>query len=111
MRKPFYFFLRLWGAAKLFRNIISSKSQGGKYVLHIPATLWTILIQNKRFEGIKPSPENTKPNPDGSYTVTLTTIQFKKFEENQKKPPIPVSTTPGKDISVQISVTQETSAF
>ena len=68
-------------------------TQGGKYVLQIPATLWTILIQNKRFEGIRPTP-NPKPNPDGSYTVKLTTIQWKVFQENQKKPPVPVPAAP-----------------
>jgi len=54
-----------------------------------------ILVQNKRFEGIRPTP-NPKPNPDGSYTVKLTTTQFKVFEENQKKPAIPVSAEPSK---------------
>ena len=68
-------------------------TQGGKYVLQIPATLWTILVQNKRFEGIRPTP-NPKPNPDGSYTVKLTTIQWKVFQENQKKPPVPVPAAP-----------------
>ena len=67
--------------------------QGGKTVLQIPAPLWTILVQNKRFEGIRPTP-NPKPNPDGSYTVKLTTTQFKVFEENQKKPAIPVPAEP-----------------
>ena len=52
-----------------------------------------ILVQNKRFEGIRPTP-NPKPNPDGSYTVKLTTTQFKVFEENQKKPAIPVPAEP-----------------
>ena len=79
-------------------NIANSKciqhfTQGGKYVLQIPATLWTILIQNKRFEGIRPTP-NPKPNPDGSYTVKLSTIQWKVFQENQKKPPVPVPAAP-----------------
>ena len=69
--------------------------QGGKTVLQIPAPLWTILVQNKRFEGIRPTP-NPKPNPDGSYTVKLTTTQFKVFEENQKKPAIPVPAEPAK---------------
>ena len=55
--------------------------------------MWTILIQNKRFEGIRPTP-NPKPNPDGSYTVKLTTIQWKVFQENQKKPPVPVPAAP-----------------
>ena len=57
--------------------------------------MWTILVQNKRFEGIRPTP-NPKPNPDGSYTVKLTTTQFKVFEENQKKPAIPVPAEPAK---------------
>ena len=69
--------------------------QGGKTVLQIPAPLWTILVQNKRFEGIRPTP-NPKANPDGSYTVKLTTTQFKVFEENQKKPAIPVPAEPEK---------------
>ena len=67
--------------------------------------MWTILIQNKRFEGIRPTP-NPKPNPDGNYTVTLTTTQFKVFEENQKKPAIPVEQT-----DVSVTVTQESSAY
>ena len=54
-----------------------------------------ILVQNKRFEGIRPTPD-PKPNPDGSYTVKLTTTQFKVFEENQKKPAIPVPAEPAK---------------
>ena len=57
-----------------------------------------ILVQNKRFEGIRPTP-NPKPNPDGSYTVKLTTTQFKVFEENQKKPAIPVPAEPAKPAS------------
>ena len=87
--------------------------------------MWTILIQNKRFEGIKPSPEGTKPNPDGSYTVTLTTVQWKTFEDNQKKPPVvvqaapePEKPAPGKEPEEpqdkpgdEITVTQEPSAF
>ena len=60
--------------------------------------MWTILVQNKRFEGIRPTP-NPKPNPDGSYTVKLTTTQFKVFEENQKKPAIPVPAEPAKPAS------------
>ena len=70
-------------------------TEGGKYVLQIPAPLWTILIQNKRFEGIRPTP-NPKPNPDGSYTVKLTTIQWNVFQDNQKKPPVPVPADPEK---------------
>ena len=70
-------------------------TQGGKTVLHIPAPLMKILVQNKRFEGIRPTPD-PKPNPDGSYTVKLTTTQFKVFEENQKKPAIPVPAEPAK---------------
>ena len=61
--------------------------------MQIPATLWTILVQNKRFDGIKPTP-SPNPNPDGSYTVTLTVTQWKVFEENQKKPPVPVPAEP-----------------
>ena len=68
-------------------------NQGGKRVLQIPASLWAILQQNKRFEGIRPTP-NPKPNADGSYTVKLTTIQWKMFQENQKKPPVPVPAEP-----------------
>merc|ERR1719204_1708413 len=60
----------------------------GKFVLRIPANLWTIIIQNKGFEGIKPTP-NPKPNPDGSRTVTLTPAQWKIFQDNRKKPPVP----------------------
>ena len=69
--------------------------QGGKHVLQIPASLWTILIQNKRFEGIRPSP-NPRLNPDGSYTVELTTIQWNVFQDNQKKPPVLVPAEPEK---------------
>ena len=85
--------------------------------------MWTILIQNKRFEGIRPTP-NPKPNPDGSYTVTLTMTQFKVFEENQKKPAIPVPAEPAKPapgkepeekptttLGVEITVTQAPSKF
>ena len=70
--------------------------------MQIPATLWTILIQNKRFEGIRPTP-NPKPNPDGSYTVKLTTIQWKVFQENQKKPPVslPAAPEPAKTAPVE----------
>ena len=84
--------------------------------MQIPATLWTILVQNKRFEGIKPTP-SPKPNPDGSYTVTLTVTQWKVFEENQKKPPVsvPAEPEPGKEPSDKpsddISVTKEPSTF
>ena len=63
-------------------------------MLQIPAPLWKIILQNKGFEGIKPSPENTKPNPDGSFTVKLTPAQWKIFQDNQKKPPIPVPAEP-----------------
>ena len=95
-------------------------NQGGKRVLQIPASLWTILQQNKRFEGIRPTP-NPKPNADGSYTVKLTTIQWKMFQENQKKPPVPVPTEtepvestpvndPGKS-EEEITVTLEPSTF
>ena len=81
-----------------------------------------ILVQNKRFEGIRPTP-NPKPNPDGSYTVKLTTTQFKVFEENQKKPAIPVPAEPAKPAPGQepkkpeekpvdeITVTKEPSTF
>ena len=81
----------------LIQNVkrIDFSTQGGKYVLQIPASLWTILIQNKRFEGIRPTP-NPKPNPDGSYTVKLTTIQWNVFQDNQKKPPVPVLADPEK---------------
>ena len=55
-------------------------------------------MQNKRFEGIKPAP-NPKPNPDGSYTVTLTVTQWKVFQDNQKKPPVPVPAEPAQPTS------------
>ena len=87
--------------------------------------MWTILVQNKRFEGIRPTP-NPKPNPDGSYTVKLTTIQWKVFQDNQKKPAVPVPAepesaepAPGKEpeekptttLGVEITVTQAPSKF
>jgi hypothetical protein len=75
--------------------------KGGKHVLHIPASLWTILQQNRRFEGIRPTP-NPKPNPDGSYTVKLSTIQWKVFQENQKKPPVPVPGEPAPEKPVPV---------
>ena len=78
----------IWCPLQLFRHTYRFP-KGGKHVLHIPASLWTILQQNRRFEGIRPTP-NPKPNADGSYTVKLTTIQWKVFQENQKKPPVPV---------------------
>ena len=56
-------------------------------MLLIPANLWTIIIQNNGFEGIKPTP-NPKPNTDGTYTVTLNPAQWQIFQENQKRPPI-----------------------
>ena len=67
-------------------------TEGGKRVLHIRAPMWTTLQQNKRFDGIRLFPR-PKPNPDGSYTVTLTVTQWKVFEKNMEKAPIPV---PGK---------------
>merc|ERR1719204_241378 len=69
-------------------NITVEQDPSGKFVLRIPANLWTIIIQNKGFEGIKPTP-NPKPNPDGSRTVTLTPAQWKIFQDNRKKPPVP----------------------
>ena len=71
----------------------STIPQGGNFVLQIPDKLWPILMQNKTFEGIKPSP-NPKPNPDGSRTVKLTPAQWQIFQDNQKKPPIPVPAEP-----------------
>jgi hypothetical protein len=82
-------------------------TQGGKFVLQIPANLWTILIQNKRFEGIRPTP-NPKPNSDGSYTVKLTTIQWKVFQENQKKPQHPYPAQPDQHTD-EISVVKDRS--
>ena len=67
--------------------------QGGKYVLQIPATVWPILQQNKSFDGIRPTP-NPKPNPDGTYTVKLTVFQWKKFQDNQRKAPVPAPKKP-----------------
>ena len=80
--------------------------------MQIPATLWTILVQNKTFEGIRPTP-NPKPNPDGSYTVILTVTQWKVFQENQKKAPITVVLTSEltKKPDDKISVSNDPSAF
>ena len=75
---------------KLF-NLLCS--QGGKFVLQIPAPLWKIIQQNKGFDGIKPTP-NPKSNPDGSRTVKLTPAQWVIFQENQKKAPVPVPAEP-----------------
>ena len=73
--------------------------------------MWTILVQNKTFEGIRPTP-NPKPNPDGSYTVTLTVTQWKVFQDNQKTTPLPVpASEPAKQPDEKISVTNDPSAF
>ena len=61
---------------------------GGKFVLKIPAALWVIILQNNGLAGITPTP-NPKPNADGSRTVKLTPAQWKIFQDNQKKPPVP----------------------
>ena len=64
--------------------------------------MWTILIQNKRFEGIKPTP-NPKPNADDSRTVKLSPAQWQIFQDNQKNPAIPVpATEPGKEPSSDV---------
>lgn len=65
--------------------------QGGEFVLQIPATVWLVLTQNKTLEGIQLI-STPKPNPDGSYTITLTTSQWKTFQDNQKKTPSVVQT-------------------
>ena len=64
-------------------------SKGGNFVLRIPGALWIIIQQNRGFEGIEPAPQS-KPNDDGSFTVTLTPAQWQIFQDNQKKPPVPV---------------------
>ena len=61
--------------------------------MQIPASVWPILQQNKSFDGIRPTP-NPKPNPDGTYTVKLTVFQWKKFQDNQKKAPVPAPKKP-----------------
>ena len=68
-------------------------TQGGKRVLQIPAPMWRILLQNKRFDGIRLFPK-PKPNPDQSYTVKLTVAQWNIFQENMKKPPVAVLAGP-----------------
>ena len=77
-------------------------------MLKIPAPLWKIILQNKGFEGIKPTP-NPKPNPDGSRTVKLTPAQWQIFQDNQKKAPVPVPAEPGKEPTDEISVTKDRS--
>ena len=81
-------------------------SQGGHYVLQIPASLWPTLQTNERFKGIKPTP-NAEPNPDGSFTVKLNPRQYQIFQANMKKPAkiVPVDDTkkdqPSDSINVQ----------
>merc|ERR1719204_2894498 len=95
-------------------SISVTQDSSGKFVLQIPEPVWKIIIQNKGFEGIKPTPD-PKPNPDGSRTVKLTPAQWKTFQDNQKKPPIPVPVEPepGKKPSDkpadEISVTKDPS--
>ena len=55
--------------------------------------MWKIIIQNKGFDGIKPTP-NPKPNADGTYTVKLSPKQWQIFQDNQKKAPVPVPAEP-----------------
>ena len=61
------------------------------------------------FEGINPTP-NPKPNPDGSYTVVLTIVQWQVFQE---KTPVPLmEIPPPKEPSDEtISITQNPSAL
>merc|ERR1719204_526191 len=91
-------------------EISVTKDPSGKFILQIPAHLWTIILQNKGLEGIKPIP-TPKPNPDGSRTVKLTPAQWKTFQDNQKKPPIPVpdKPEPGKEPTDSISVINDPS--
>merc|ERR1719204_2730893 len=95
-------------------EIAVNEEPSGKFVLQIPETVWAVLVEKKRFEGIKPTPD-PKPNPDGSRTVKLTPAQWKTFQDNQKKPPIPVPVEPepGKKPSDkpadEISVTKDPS--
>ena len=70
--------------------------------------MWTILVQNKTFEGIRPTP-NPKPNPDGSYTVTLTVTQWKVFQDNQKKSPLPVPARMPDDDEISVTKDRSTS--
>merc|ERR1719204_2747110 len=91
-------------------EISVTKDPSGKFILQIPAHLWTIILQNKGLEGIKPIP-TPKPNPDGSRTVTLTPAQWQTFQDNQKKPPIaiPDKPEPGKEPTDSISVINDPS--
>merc|ERR1719204_2849409 len=91
-------------------EISVTKDPSGKFVMQIPAHLWTIILQNKGLEGIKPIP-TPKPNPDGSRTVTLTPAQWQTFQDNQKKPPIaiPDKPEPGKEPTDSISVINDPS--
>ena len=70
----------------LYRN---PHKTGGKFILRIPAGLWTIIMQNNGFAGINPTP-NPAPNADGSYTVPLDAAQWQIFQDNQNKPAEPV---------------------
>ena len=65
-------------------------------------------MQNNRFEGITLS-STPKPNPDGTYTITLTPADFEIFQDNQKKQPVAVPAEKPSDDSV--SVTQDPSMF
>ena len=89
--------------------------------MQIPAPMWKILQQNNRFDGIRLFPK-PKPNPDQSYTVKLTVTQWNVFQENMKKPPVPVlaepepsKPAPGKEPEEkpgeEITVTLEPSMF
>jgi len=72
-------------AAPAGDNISVAQDASGKFVLQIPAALWKIIIQNKGFAGITPTP-NPAPNANGSYTVKLNAAEWQIFQDNQKKP-------------------------
>ena len=61
------------------------------------------------FEGIDPTPD-PKPNPDGSYTVVLTIVQWQVFREKTPVPLMEISPL-NEPSDVVIAVTQNPSAL
>ena len=70
----------------IYYQYINIFFKGGNFILRIPAGVWKMVLSNNGFYGIQISP-TPQPNPDGSYTVTLTPEQFGIFQNNQANPP------------------------